>query len=493
MKIKVTTGASITEKYLRIAEVGFEGKKISILRLIEFVLPEIPEKGFQKDKKFISDIRNEIRKLKIRTSLFVSPDDRNIILKEKVLPPIKKQEIFKLIESEIKDYAIFGHENVSLGFNTIKKEKDKTTIIWAGLKESILMNMLSFVKHLGLRSRAVIPSSFATAKFITEFYGQEKNFVIINVDSSVTTLTFVNGGKVVLNYKHDTGYSDIIGGDLAIRNNWVGNILTTITFVSRNRKIPIEKIFLISQEGKAENLLPFITSRITYPVIIPDLKNLLDFNDEESFLKVQETGGTEFIVPIGLALLQDKGQNDPLFCDISKHILVEKASVRVKLAVTVFLLILVNGLAVYFYPMLSTTLQNLSKNLNDTNKRIELVSKEAEKTEQIKNELVSVREELTAYKTAVNDFQNSVVSSALLAELKSKLPEDVELSAVSVSEGGEISITGVGKGYKNVLDYEINLASAKYVKNASILKMFRTSQNVVMFTMSAKVKENEKK
>ncbi len=490
--MRETTGVSITDKYIRIAQISSDKGNVVVEHLIEFDFPG-DASDILTDKKFLLNLKKEIRKNKILNKAFVSMPDKNVILKDKTLPPVRKQEIFKLIESEIKDYAIFNHENVSLGFNVIDKAQDKITIIWAGLKESSLINLLRFFKHIGIKSRAVIPSNFAIARFIGQFYETSENFVIINVDDSVTSLTFVKDGKVVLNYKHDLGFRDVVNGTEETKNNWVGNVLTTITFVSRNRKIPIDRIFLVSQQGNPEKLLPFLTARISYPVIIPDLKTLVEFKNEEDFLRVQKTGGSEFIVPIGLALLQEKGQNDPLFCDISKHILVEKASTRVKLMATILLLVLVNGLAVYFYPVLNIVLQNLSRNIENTDKRIELVSKEAEKTEQIKKELGSAREELNTYKNAVNDFQNKIISSALLAELKSRLPEGVELNNVSVSEEGDISITGVGKSYRNVLDYEINLSSAKYVRNASILRMSESSQNVVMFTMSGKVRVNEEK
>ncbi|MCD6427954.1 MAG: hypothetical protein J7L03_07675, partial [Caldisericaceae bacterium] len=403
-KAKKSTGISVTEKFLRIAEIEASEGNITILRLYEFLLPDIS------NKREIADFGKTIRKLKVRFSGCISPNDKDTILKDKTLPPVRKQEIFKLIESEIKDYAIFNHENVSLGFNVIDKAQDKVTIIWAGLKESSLINLLRFFKHIGIKRRAVIPSNFAIARFIGQFYETSENFVIMNIDDSVTSLTFVKDGKVVLNYKHDLGFRDVVNGTEETKNNWVGNVLTTITFVSRNRKIPIDKIFLVSQQGSPEKLLPFLTARISYPVIIPDLKSLVGFKNEEDFLRVQKTGGSEFIVPIGLALLCGNGLQDPLFCDISKHILVEKASVRLKIITTIILLIIVNGIAVYLYPFFSSILKNLSTNLSNTEKRIEIVSKEAENTEKIKKELSEAKDTLGKYEIVESALKNRVIT-----------------------------------------------------------------------------------
>ncbi len=497
-KIKTALGVSITENFLRVAKVKAEKGKISVYRLGEFVInsPSDSEGKEKNSSDLIKRIKHSLKKLSLTGRAFISPDDREVILKDKVLPPVSRQEIFKLIESEIKDYAIFGHENVSLGFNIVKREQNKIAIIWAGLKESILMNTLRFVKSVGVKPVAVIPSNFAITKFILHFYGKEsKNFVVLNVDNSVTSLTFVNAGKVVLNYKHDVGLSDISGGALDIVNNWVGNILTTITFVSRNRKIPIERIFLISQGGNSERLFSYLSARISYPIIVPDLKRLVNFTDEEDFLRVQKTGGSEFVTSVGLALLEISGQRDPAFCDISKHILVEKASARFKVLVTSLLLVAVNAAFVYFYPVLSSTLNNLSANLKDTDERIRIVSEQALNTEKFKKEVSSLNTELGIYKSVRMQLDNRAITSSLLSEIKSKLPENVILYSVSVDNGGKISISGSGKTYKDVLNYEVNLASAKFVKNASILEMSKNASGAVVFKMIALSNEvrNEKK
>ncbi|MCD6427508.1 MAG: hypothetical protein J7L03_05380, partial [Caldisericaceae bacterium] len=244
-----------------------------------------------------------------------------------------------------------------------------------------------------------------------------------------------------------------------------------------------------------EKLLPFLTARISYPVIIPDLKTLVGFKNEEDFLRVQKTGGSEFIVPIGLALLCGNGLQDPLFCDISKHILVEKASVRLKIITTVMLLIIVNGVAVYLYPFFSSMLKNLTVNLSNTEKRIEIVSKEAENTEKIKKELSEAKDTLGKYEIVESALKNRVITSMLISELKEKLPQGVEIVNVSIDGSGNISVSGLGKSFKNVLDYEINLSSAKFVEGASIYDMAKSGSGTVIFRMSARVKgvSNEKK
>ncbi len=483
-------GISFSEDLLRIADIAIGEESVKILHLDEFSLPKTVFSERKNLHKTAVEIKKILKKTHIAHKAYVSPADRDVTLKDKTLPPVRKREIFKLIESEIKDYAIFGHENVSLGFNVVSEEKDKIKILWAGLKESILMKILSFVKQMGISPVAVIPSSFAIAKFILRFYPNLSNaFVIINVDNAVTSITFVKDGKVILNYKHDVGLVDIQNENPTNINSWAGNILTTVTFVTRNKKLDLGEIFLVSQDGKPQRLLPFLTRRVSNPVIIPDLKMLVDFENEEDFLRIQKTGGSEFVVPLGLALLEASDSKDPLFCDISKHILVEKVSAKLKVMIISILLIIINGLALYLYPVLSSTLSRLKSNLAYTNTRIKIAEEEAKNTEKIKNELSALREELSKYDSIYKQLQNRIISSQLLDEIKKDLPDGVSVSSVLVDDNGKISISGYGKSYEDILQYEVNLASARFLRNASISEMAKNSSGIILFRMSAQSSE----
>ena len=489
--MKKATGISISEKFLRIAEIEEDKEKLSIRALKEF---PIPEEGSRFDKKNIVSLKKTLKQSKIFNKAFIAPDDRVVIVKDKTLPPVKPQEIFKIIETEIKDYAIFNHENVSLGYNIINKGKDKIKILWAGIKENTLFHLIRSLKHIGIKPIAFVPSNFALTKFINYFYKNPGNFVIINVEDSITTLTFVSNNKAVLTFTHDSGLKDLSANDLSLRNSWVGSIVTTLTFVARNRSLNISKVFLISDRMTNE-LLSIVSARISYPVIIPDISNDVKTVNEEDFLRIQKTGGLEFAEAIGLALIALNGKNDPLYCDISKHILVEKASTRVKLATTIILLFIINGAAIYFYPYLNNTLTSLNNNLQTISNKIKIVSKEAENTQNLKNEISALQGIMSQYKVVESDLNNRAVKSALLKELKDKLPDGVEILSTSIAKDGNISITGVGKSYSNVLNYEINLANAQFIEDASILNMAQSGQGIVVFNMSAEVKgvSNEKK
>ena len=489
--MKKSTGISITRDFIRITEADIESGSVKALHFFE--IPFSEEK--LKDAKFLKNIASIVKKERIYNRAFISLSNKDVIVKDKTVPPIKKEEIFKLIEAEIKDYAIFNHQNVSLGFNVIEKAKDKTKIIWAGTKEETLLNVIKSFKKAGIKTVGVVPSNFAIGKFVSTFYEKESPIVIVNVDSAETTLTFMEKGEVLYTYNQDLGLNDIKSDDSSLKNNWLGNILTTITFVARNRSLTIQNVFIMSQQDETDMLINLLNTRLSYPITPLKIPENITFKNEEDYLAVQSNGGAKFAEAVGLALFGKNGVKDPLFCDISKHVLIEKKSMRVKITATILLLILINGAAFYFYPFINNTLRNLQQNITDTDKKIEIASRAAQQTEKIKNELSAVNGTLSQYETVKSDLKNRVITSYLLAELKSKLPQGVHINSASVSKDGDISISGTGPSYKAILYYEINLSSAKYVKSATIHSMTKGLKSIVTFNMSAKVKgvSNEKK
>ncbi len=485
------TGISITDEFIRIAEAEIESGNIKSLRL-----EEIPyEKSDLKDAKFIKKIRSIVKKRRLYNKAFIALNNSEVIIKDKIVPPVKKNEIFKLIEAEIKDYAIFNHQNVSLGFNVIEKAKDKIKIIWAGTKEETLLSTIKTFRKAGIKSAGIIPSNFALGKFVGTFYENKAPLVIINVDNTKTTLTFMENEKVLYTYIQDLGIKEATSNDINLRNTWLGNILTTITFVSRNRNLSIQKVFVVSQKDSIEPLIQLLSSRLSYPIIPTNLPEDISFKNEEDYLRMQKTGGIEFAKAVGLALLGEKDAKGTLFCDISKHVLVEKKSVGIKITTTIILLALINGVAFYFYPYINNTLMSLQTNISNTKNKIEIASKAAEQTNKLKNELSTLGGTLSQYETVKKDLKNRSITSALLAELKAKLPPGVFINSVSLNEKGDIAISGTGTNYKTVLDYEVNLSSAKYIKNATIHSMSKSSGSAATFSMSAYVKgaNNEKK
>ena len=480
------TGISISNNFLRIIEIERRKDKISIDKILEIPLPK--ESSPLEEKKLSHTIKEKLAKEKFLRRAFISMADSNVVVRTKTVPPIKKEEIFKLIESEIKDYAIFGHSNVSLGFSTTNKEKDKADIVWAGVKEEKLFKTLKFIKRSGIKAYGVIPNDFALAESIYTLYNEEAPVAILNVDAETTKLVISKEKKLLFVYIQDIGTNSLLSNDTSSQSTWIGNILTTITYATRNLHIAIKELFLITQTSGSSEMLELLSSRLPYPIIIPNLLEKLNCNREEDYLILQGEKGVNFMAALGLALLSLDKRGNPLFCDISKHILREKQSTSIKIIITIILLGIINGGGYYAYPYVNGMLNRVKTNVHNTETKIRELSKASENANKLKSELANSKKELGLFQAAIKTAENRVITSALLIELKAKQPEGLHVISVSVSGSGAIHMSGIGSSYRNVLDFEENLATAKYIEGATIISMNKGVGGSISFQMTAMVK-----
>ncbi len=479
-------GISISNNFLRVLEIEREKDKVSIDKILEVPLPK--ENSPKEQKKLSHTIKTTLVKEKFLRRAFISMADSDIVVRTKTVPPIKKEEIFKLIESEIKDYAIFGRSNVSIGFSTTNKEKDKFDIVWAGVKEEKLFKTLKFIRSAGVKTYGVIPNDFALAESVYTLYNEESPVAILNVDAETTRLIISKGKKLLFVYIQDIGTSSLLGDDSSSQSAWTGNILTTLTYATRNVHIAVKEVFLVTQTDGSSKMLELLSSRLPYPIIIPNLLEKLECNREEDYLALQGERGVNFIAALGLALLSLDKKDNPLFCDISKHILREKQSTSIKIIVMIILLAIINGGGYYAYPYVNGMLNKVETNVKNTETKIQQLSKAAEDTNKLKSELANSKKELSLYQVAIKTAENRVITSALLIELRAKQPDGLHVASISVGGSGAIRMSGTGSSYRNVLDFEENLATAKYIKGATILSMSKSGKGSVSFQMTAAVR-----
>ncbi|MGB9695482.1 MAG: pilus assembly protein PilM [Caldisericaceae bacterium] len=466
MKLK-SAGISIGEEAIRVAIVTQDSSGISVERIEEIHYEDFG--SLKTNKEVALSLRKIFKNEHISNRVAVSiPDDR-IIIRGKSLPPINESKILQLIQTEIKDYAIFSGENVSLGFAISKKEQDKSLIVWGASKESNVINTLQFLRNAGLKTKTIIPSNFALAKAAIALTNEDKPFCVVNVDRDTTSLTFVESGRVVFTYTQDIGFRVFEQNDFAGKNAWVGNIVTTLTYASRTFSLTIKEIFLTVAASKTSNVLEMITQKVPYPVIMLNVpQENIQFKDEEVFVRLQATGGNEFACAIGLALLNSAKHGDPLRLSINEHFLRERSSDRLKVLATIIVLVAINGAAFAAYPILDNALHTSEVNIAKVEKSISDISVSSEDATKLSQQLQDKKGLLAKFKDTKTQLDSKTKLSSVLQEISFLRPTGLSLLSVAIGEDGKISIRGSGTSISNVLSYEENLAKAKYVSRASI-------------------------
>jgi hypothetical protein len=461
-----SAGISISENAIRIAIIEQDGGLITIDKI-----EEIPYEDFDSlktNKEVIGSVKKVFSSEHVGSRVIVSiPGDR-VIVRSKVLPPLKDAKVLKLIQTEIKDYAIFSGENVILGFVTSKKDADSSLIVWGATKESNIINISSFLRNCRIKAKSIVPSNFALAKAVSVLIKEENAFCIVNIDRDTTGLTFVDNGKVVFTYTQDIGFRAFEENDLASRSTWIGNILTTFTYASKTLNIPVKEVFLSTGTNKTGEILQTLTEKIPYPIVALNVPEDVKLKDEEDYLKIQSSGGNEFICSIGLAALAFSKADDPLFLSINEHLLRERYSDRLKTVTIALVLVAINAAAAVAYPIINKTLTDTQVNLKNVEKSIGEISAPSEDADKFFKDLQIAKDLLAKFSDTRKMLDNHVKLSKVLQEMSTKRPTGLSFLDVTIAEDGKISVRGSAPTIATVLDFEKNLTSATYVEKASI-------------------------
>ena len=461
-----SAGISISENAIRIAIIEQEDGLITIDKI-----EEIPYEDFDSlktNKEVIGRVRKIFRKEKVGSHILVSiPDDR-VVTRTKNIPPIKKTKVLQLIQTEIKDYAIFSGENVTLGFVTSKKDADSSLIVWGATKESNILNILSFLRNCRIKAKSIVPSNFALAKAVSVLYKEESPYCVINLDRDTTSLTFVESGRVVFTYTQDIGFLVFEENDIGMKNTWVGNILTTITYASRTLNLNIKEVFLALNTSNTVDVLQILAERIPYPIVMLNIPEDVKFKDGEDYIKIQSSGGNEFAASIGFSTLAFSKKDDPLFPAINEHLLRERYSDRLKVLTITLVLLAVNAAAIITYPVINNTLKSSQVNLKNVEKSIGEISASSEDADKLSKDLQEALDLLSKFSDTRKMLANRVELSRVLQEISLNRPTGVSFLDVSIAEDGKIEVRGSAPTIATVLDFEKNLASATYVEKASI-------------------------
>jgi len=237
---KELLGLALCEKSARCValEEGKDGFKLKGVFEIEYPNFETAIK----DRKIAEKIRSFVKRHRFSYASVSLPHSITFT-RIKNVPKIPEAKIFKLIQSELKDYAIFKGENIALGFTKVSDEGETQNVLWAAVKEPILLQVLKFLKECGVKANLITIPQIANVFGVYEFFKEENPFAVINADYESTSLTVAKGKQILFNYTQDIGFGAFENNDESLKNTWVGNIISSLTYITRSLSLPLKEVF----------------------------------------------------------------------------------------------------------------------------------------------------------------------------------------------------------------------------------------------------------
>jgi len=480
-------GITLNETAMRCAVIENTENNFTIKALKEFTYTNFEEA--LTDKTLINSVRSFIKHFRY-TSCAVSIPQNVAFTRIKNVPKLPNDKVFKLIQAEIKDYAIFKQENVALGFIKVDDNVDSQNILWAGIKESILLNILTFLKQCKIKANIITIPQIGIVFGVSEFYKENDPYAVINIDKDSTTLTAVQGKKVLYNYIQDIGYEAFEKDDVSSKNIFIGNIVSTLNFITRTQNVSVKKIFLIAHSDNAPQIVSTLSNRLPFPLIMLSIPKSIETINEEDYLEIQKNQGNKYFVSVALAVLSQLKEKD-LSLKINEYYVRERVSENLKVFATVLTLIVINGASVIAYPILKTNLTEVENNLKSVSKSISEISIPSLDVKKLQSDLQALKDKTTKLQLLENSLDDKVKFSTVLNELAVRLPSSTTIETLAIKEDNTISLRCFTNSCKSAFDYEENLSHSNIVENQTVLRVTNDKTQNVTFEMEMKIRSKK--
>ncbi|MEF3244492.1 MAG: hypothetical protein K6343_00700 [Caldisericaceae bacterium] len=477
-------GITLNETAMRCAIIENTENNFKIRALKEFTYPNFEEA--LTDKTLINSVRSFIKNFRY-VNCAVSIPQNVAFTRIKNVPKLPNDKIFKLIQSEIKDYAIFKQENVALGFIKVDDNADSQNVLWAGIKEPILLNILTFLKQCKIKANIITIPQIGIVFGISEFYKEIDPYVVINIDKDSTTLTAVQGKKVLYNYIQDIGYEVFEKDDVSSKNIFIGNIVSTLNFITRTQNISIKKIFLIAHTDITTQIVSSLSNRLPLAPIMLSIPESIEIINEEDYLEIQKNQGNKYFVSVALAVLSQLKEKD-ISLKINEYFVRERVSESLKVFATVLTLIVINGAAVIAYPILKTNLTEVENNIKNVSKSISEISIPSLDVKKLQDDLQSLKDKTTKLQLLENSLNDKVKFSTVLDDLAVRLPSSTTIETLAIKEDNTIFLRSITNLCKSAFDYEENLSRSNVVENQTVLRVINDKTQNVIFEMEMKIR-----
>ena len=477
------TGASIVDRSIRIAKIEKQEGKYKIIDLNEMPLERnIFEEDVKPKPKTLS---NFFKKLFLATNALVSIPDKYVTVMLKDFPPLRKADIFKIIEQEIKDYKVFSQGNVALGLSIIDKNKEKNRVLWAGTSENNALRVVKFFRNISIRVKGILPNDLAIVEAMNEIFNINKA-AILSVDYDTTKLIVFEGKSIRSSFRQDTGSKNILKDGPAL-SDWIANIVASISFATAEGGVGINEIFVAAHNKEiTDKVLKILRKRLSL-----DFKDL-SFSEQANLEKGEYTSLdlVNYIKPIGLALLSIDNKNNPLYCDISKHIFYERYSSKVKIATALSIFFIFNLLFIILYLYSGRSIRSIDNSLSLTGERYNEVIKISALYDETVKKIDNLKTDTDYYTSAITEAEKNKSAYELLYNLKNSTPDGVIIVSLSSSIPGEVVISGRAKVFSSVFQYEENLSKLSVIENPTV-NFVNKNANEINFQIKANVRVRE--
>ncbi|GAB4211118.1 MAG: PilN domain-containing protein [Synechococcales cyanobacterium] len=131
------------------------------------------------------------------------------------------------------------------------------------------------------------------------------------------------------------------------------------------------------------------------------------------------------------------------------------------------------GAVVFFQISLSNQLATLTRDRDAVVAQVTSTQDEVQRLRVVETEFNTIKARIDTFKSFFNDIQPW---SAILEDLRSRVPRDVWINSMSVS-GNQVTLSGVSLTFEQVNDFQLTLLQSPFVQSVTLASSQQTRGN----------------
>lgn len=439
---------TLSEEDLRVAHLKTDP---SGFRLVNVAKRDIRGISEEELPKIIRSVLNDFN-VKKAEAICVVPSSA-VTTKNIEVPSVDQEEIKSIINLQAGRHTPYSREEIIIDHINIGVfQRNYSKVLLVIINRNIIKKQLNTIEQGGLKIYRALFAPEATARFYSKALGLasvDATTGIIDIGSHVTDFTIIFHETVVACRSIPVGMAHLQAEGQAACERLIGELKKSVeSYQSEDiEKLP-EAYVLTNDSVKIKELQPQLKEALRANIkILPYLDNLkvetvarksVGDNSDESFLDI--VAAAEFVGSAKIDLLPEE-------IKLQRSIEAQGKEVIKSGAFAVIILVMICAwffLKIYFK---STFLTNLQANYKKTRQEAEMLSRIAEKTQIVKDQLA-----------------NRLVSLETIDELYRIIPEEIYLNNIVLNEDGTITMQGTSESMSRVFSLVTALEESKLFK-----------------------------
>lgn len=482
---KYTIGIEISDKNIKIiyGRKKYKNFDIDICKSINLKHGIVGNGKILNEKVLLGVISDVLKDNNIKgKNVVVNIQSTSVIIRNIILPKVKKYELDKLIEFQKQEYFPIDISEYKLDYsitNIIKQEKEeKYNIMLVAIPNTIINSYVKLFNNLDIIGTNFDISENSIARAFKKYIIDNENLnnetiVVVDIEHCITNIIIISENQILFNRTIPYGveeFNNIIEDDKDDITLEINKLLDF--YNSRFRDIKLMKLYIIGEGTYIKNIDKYMISIFNIDVVSnKELNSIIQYKYKKLL------NYDDILCFIGLIGLVNKNENEKFNLLPEWHL--EKLNIKkFKLSILWKIITIVSILFIFIIIPHIMILQK-KKLISEIDSKISDVR--YNESSEINKKLNQTQKQLDKQIDILNNIENdSIVGSNIFEIIMNTVPNNIYIDTIDINNiTKQIIINGKADNSESygILEYVANLGALNNIRNINFNFPYKNNLN----------------